>query len=478
MSGELLLGLDLGTTRVGALLVDATGQRLAFAERPLTTRFPEPGRVEQDAEEMLARSVEVLREALASAGVQATDVAGLGITTQRATVIAWAEGRALSPAIGWQDQRGAPRVEELRARGIPYNTQASATKMQWLLRENAAVADAERAGSLRLANPDAWLTERLTEGAPFVTDPGCAAATGLYSLAEGAFSAGACGLFDLDPRHLPEVVETTAVVGETAAEWLGAPVPVAARAGDQQAAAFAQGTHRPGDAKLTLGTSAMLDVHHDGMPVDPPVGTYPLALWRLPAPAGDAFCVEGSVHTAGAALDWLCEIGVLPSPEDADRIAAEVESSGGVMLVPAFQGLGTPYMDDDARGLLCGITRGSRRGHLVRAALEGIAHRCTDLLEALEVDVDVLPVDGGLAASDRLLQDLADLSGTPVERAAELETTALGAALLAGLATKRLPDLEACRAARAPGRRFEPTRPSNERQLLRKDWQRAIDRAR
>ena len=271
---------------------------------------------------------------------------------------------------------------------------------------------------------------------------------------------------------------TAGVVGETPAELLGASVPVAARAGDQQAAAFAQGAHAPGDAKLTLGTSAMLDVHTDGMPEDPPLGTYPLALWRLPGAAADAYCVEGSVHTAGSAIDWLCEIGVLGAPAELDRVAGEVASSDGVMLVPAFQGLGSPWLDDAARGLVCGLTRGTRRSHLARAALEGIAHRCTDLIEALCAGASQLPADGGLAASDLLLQTLADLSGIAIERARELETTAFGAALLAGLATGVLPDLAACRAARAPGQRFDPRLDEAARKPARAAWHRAIERAR
>lgn len=479
MTRDLLLALDVGTTRACALAVGTGGDVRGRADAPLATRYPGPGRVEQDPDEMVALAGRVLRAALERAGADAGRVAALGVVTQRATTLAWDRetGRPLAPALGWQDQRTAPRVAKLRARGIAITTLPSATRFEWWLRQAGPVAEAARRGTLRLGTPDAWLTDRLTGGAAFVTDPGHASCTGLMDLATGDWSPDALALFGVPVEALPRIVATAEVVGETPAAWLGAPVPVAARAGDQQAAAFAQGAHAAGAAKLTLGTSAMLDVHTGDAPASPPRGAYPLSLWRLPG-TGDAFCLEGTVITAGAGVEWLVELGVLDSPAALDRRAAGVASAEGVVFVPALQGLGTPYLDDGARGWLGGLSRGTTAGHLARALVDGLAQRCTDLCEALAVDGPRLAVDGGLAASDALLQALADASGLGVERAAELETTALGAALLAGLGAGVLPDLAACRATRRPGARFEPRSADAERRAARQRWRRLVDATR
>jgi glycerol kinase len=490
---DLLLALDLGTTRVCALLMDESGAVLARADRALSAGYPEPGWMEQDPVEMWESSIRVLREALARGDVPARRVAGLGVVTQRSTTVAWdaESGAPLAPAIGWQDQRTAEHVASLRARGIPITTLPSATKFQWWLERDGPVSDAAQRGTLCLGTPDVWLTSRLTGGESFATDPSCASCTGLMSLATGDWFPEALDLFGVPRGALPEIVPTARALAETPGDLLGAPIPVAARAGDQQAASFAQGTHAPGQSKLTLGTSAMLDLHTVGIASKPPAGTYPLALWRLPA-TGDHFCVEGTVITAGALIDWLVELGVLEQPSSLDGLAAEVPSSEGVAFVPALQGLGTPYMDEAARGLLGGLTRGTTTAHIARAAVDGVAQRCADVCEAMadmreaatefgesaEPGSDVLPVDGGLAASDLLLQTLADLTGRPVERAGELETTAVGAALLAGLAVGILPDLAACRATRTAGVLFTPSLPESERRQSRARWAEVVARSR
>lgn len=456
MSAELLLALDLGTTGVRALVVDAEGAVRGRAWRPLETRFPAPGYVEQDPEAMWGGSVEVLRAALSEAHVAAADVAGVGVVTQRATVLAWdaASGRPLAPALGWQDQRTAPRVAELRAQGIDITTLPSLTKFEWWLRGDAGIARAARAGTLRLGNPDAWLSWRLCGGGVHVTDPGQASCTGLYDLAAGDWNPDALRFFSVPVEALPRVVGTAEVVGETPRGLLGAPLPLAARAGDQQAACFAQGAHAPGDAKLTLGTSAMLDLHVGDTPPPFENGAFPLALWRLEG--RDAFCREGNVITAGAVVDWLVGLGLLRDAKDLDAVAGSVEDAAGVVFVPALQGLGTPWLDDSARGLVGGLTRGATAAHLVRAAVEGVAHRCADLCEALGLAAGPLRSDGGLARSDLLLQRIADLCGLSVLRARETETTALGAAFLAGLAVGVFAGPAACVAGLAPAARFEP----------------------
>jgi glycerol kinase len=411
-------------------------------------------------------------------------VAGLGIASQRATALAWdaGSGRALAPAIGWQDQRGAARAAELSREGVPVTPLSSATKLEWWLRspEDAAraVQAAGRAGTLRLGTPEAWLGARLGAARRSVTDPGHASCTGLYDLVRGGWSERALSLFGVESSVLPELAASAERVDETPADLLGAPVPLAARAGDQQAAAFAQGAHAPGAAKLTLGTSAMLDVHtgsgERGLREAP--GAHPLALWRLAKEGRDVLCLEGSAITAGAALDWLARLGVIPEAAALDAAAAP--TSAGVWFVPALQGLGTPHMDFAARGVLGGLSLATGRGEIARAALEGVAQRCADLCGALGFADSVLPVDGGLAQSDLLLQLLADLTGAEVRRAAEVETSALGAAQLAGLAVGALPDLAACRAMVAPAVRLPPRIDAAARTAARERWQERLAAAR
>jgi len=478
VSRELLLALDLGTTSVRALLVDAGGRVLARAARPLAARFPAPGRVEQDPRELWDASLHVLRETLAQAQRDAQEIAGLGVATQRASALAWdaASGEPLAPCIGWQDGRAAPRVAELRAAGLPITTLASATRFEWLLRNQPAVAAAAAAGRLRMGGADAWLGFHLSGGAVHATDPGQASCTGLYDLRRGDWRAPALGVFSLDPSWLPRIVASSEIVGETPSSLLGAPIPLAARAGDQQAACFGQGVLAAGDAKLTLGTAAMLDLHTGAAAAPAARGAFPLALWRLQGE--DAFCLEGSVITAGAAVDWLVELGLLASAGALDAAAREAGGAQGVEFVPALLGLGTPLLDAGARGLLGGLTRGSTRAQIACAVIDGVAQRCVDVCEALGVPAQPLRVDGGLARSEMLLQRLADAGGRPVLRAAEIETTALGAALLAGLAAGTLASPAACRALLAPPVRFEPAWDTEQRAAARAQWRRTLARAR
>jgi len=479
LGGELLVGLDLGTTRACALVVDGAGSVRGRGSRALDCDFPAAGWVEQDPRALWESALVALREALAKAGASARDVAALGVATQRSTVLAWdaESGEPLAPAIGWQDQRTAARAAELQACGVPMPVQASATKLEWLLQNDSGVAASARAGRLRLGTPDVWLTDRLTGGSRFVTDPSCASATGLFDSREGAWMEPVVALFGIPRQALPAVVATAEVVAETPRDLLGAPVPVAARVGDQQAASFAQGVHRAGEAKLTLGTAAMLEVHTGETFQEAGPGAHALALWRLPA-AATQYCVESSVHTAGAVVEWLVGVGLLPDVDSLDRVAREVEDAEGVVFVPALQGLGTPYLDDGARGLLGGLTRGSKAAHLVRAAVDGLAQRCVDLCEAAGLGPVPLRVDGGLAQSDLLLQTLADLGGRVIQRAGEFETTAIGAAQLAGLAAGTFTSLADCRARIAPPVSFEPALDDAVRAEHRRRWAAAIARVR
>lgn len=477
MSRDCVLALDLGTTSVRALVVVDDGSIPARAARPLGLQFPRAGWVEQDPGEMWERSVEVMREALEAAG--RPGLAGIGVVAQRSTCIAWeaVSGRVLAPAIGWQDQRNSERTAELRALGIPITTLASATKLEWWLRHDDAVKKAAAAGTLRLGTPDAWLGFQLTRGAAHVTDGGHASCTALFDPSAWAFADPLCALFSVPREALPELVPTSGVVGETAPDLLGASVPVAARAGDQQASAFAQGVFERGQAKLTLGTSAMLDVHTGDAPAEIQPGAYPLALWEL-ADHSRAFCLEGTVITAGSSIEWGVELGLAPDAGALDALARSVGSSQGVVVVPAFQGLGTPWLDEGARGLVLGLTRGSGRAQLARALFEGVAQRCADLAEALAPGDAPLSVDGGLGRSELLVQSIADYAGRPVLRAREPEATALGAAFLAGLATGVWSSPAECRGVVGEPQRFAPSLGADARAELRRRFREALGRSR
>jgi glycerol kinase len=474
---ELLLALDLGTTQARALLVDAQGLVLGRASQRLGVRFPAPGRVEQDPEEFATAAEALLPAALAEAGAGAGDVAAVGIATQRATALAWdvESGAPLAPALGWQDQRPREIAAWLRARGAPLSSQAAASRFAWWLQCDPAVRRAAQRGRLRLGTPDAWLEQRL--GGEALTDPGQAMCTGLYDPTRGDWSEVLVKRFGLQRAWLPRIAPTSAVRSETRRGLLGAPVALAARAGDQQSAAFAQGVYSPGRAKLTLGTAAMLDVHTGAAPASPPPGAIPMPLWRLDG-GEEAWCLEGHAATAAAAVEWLVALGVLERAQDLDALAGSAPDAGGVVVVPALQGLGTPFADEAARGFVGGLTRGSTRAHLARGLVEGLAQRCTDLCDALPLNDGPLPVDGGLSRSSLLLQCLADFSGRAIERAAESETTALGAAWLAGLAVGCLERPEACQALRAAPQRFEPRLDAEQRQESRDRWQRVLQRVR
>lgn len=479
MSREFLLSLDLGTTRVRALVIDAGGRARSRAYSPLAVSYPSPGRVEQDAADMWERGLEVMRRAIKEAGVSARDLAGIGVVNQRGAALAW-DARSLAPiapVIGWQDQRTAARVADFRAIGIPLNTLASATKFEWWMRNDPVVGEAAAAGTLRLGTPDTWLTAKLTGGTAHVTDPGNASGTALYDNAAGEWSTPIVDLFSVPAAALAEVVASNAVVGETPASLLGAPVPVAARAGDQQAAMFGQGAHTAGDAKITLGTSAMLDVHTGDAVADAPAGAHALSLWRL-VDGTRAYCLEGTVITAGSAVEWLVDLGLVRNAAEVDALAQSVATSDGVVFVPALQGLGTPFADDGVRAAFYGLTRGSGRAQLARAVLEGIAHRCVDVGEALGLGDVALRVDGGLARSAPLLQMIADYGGWEVVRAAEVEATAVGAAFLAGLATGVFSSPGDCRRLLDAPVRFTPAIDADVRSVERAHWAAAVQHAR
>lgn len=430
----LIAAVDLGTTTARAGLFNPSGDPVATARQQVASSHPFPGAVEQDPAALVSAVVELLQTAISDAGATASDIAALGIANQRSTVVAWDAdgGEPLRPAIGWQDTRTADRVAEFVAQGIPLTTSAACSKLEWLVTTDDAVRAATSRGSLRLGTVDTWLTWALSGGAGHVTDPSNAGATGLYDLHTGDWSPGALELFGVPREPLATVVASDAVIGTTSADLLGAEIPLAARIGDQQSACVAHGIV-DGAAKLTLGTSAMLDVGTGELPADAPPGTYTLPLWRREADgmSTEEFMIEGSVQTAGAAVEWMVAMGLLRSVDKLDEVADE--GRPGPILVPALAGLGSPWQNPTARGLVAEVGLDTRPADVVRAAVHGIADRVTDVAEALGVS-DTLLVDGGLSRSRLMVQAVADATGLAVRPARDPETTLRGAAILAGAA--------------------------------------------
>jgi glycerol kinase len=486
---SLLLALDQGTTSSRALLFDAAGTQLAMAQRELRQIYPFPGWVEHDPLEIWESQRAVALEALAAAGVAARDVTALGITNQRETVVVWerASGRPIANAIVWQDRRTAATCDRLRRDGLealvaertgltldPY---FSATKIEWLLDRVPGARAAARAGSLAFGTIDSWLMWNLTAGGVHATDATNASRTLLYGLVAGDWDAELLERFGVPREMLPAVGASSQVYGETAPQVLGAAIPICGVAGDQQAALFGQACFAPGMAKCTYGTGAFLLLHTGAHPVLSSHGLLASPAWRLPDRTD--FALEGSVFAAGATVQWLRDgLGLIRSAAAVEALAASVPDSGGVVLVPAFTGLGAPHWSAGSRGALFGLTRGTTAAHLARAALEGIAHQVADVLEAASAGAawshGEVRVDGGAAANDLLLQIQADLTGVPVVRPTVRETTAQGAAYLAGLASGVYRSLDEIAALWQPERRFEPAASTAWREEARQRWALAV----
>ena len=440
-----ILALDQGTTGSTALIIHQDGQVLGRGYREVTQYFPQPGWVEHDPEEIFRITLEAARDAIAAAGERPV---GLGVTNQRETIVLWERAtlRPVAPAIVWQDRRTAERCRELRAlghethlrrrTGLVLDPYFSATKLEHLLRDPTLRARAGR-GELAAGTIDAWLVARLTGGRVHVSDHTNASRTMLYDLAARDWSPELLPLFGVPREVLPDVVASAGVVGMTDPEHLGLSLPVAGLAGDQQAALFGQGCVAEGLAKNTYGTGAFL-LTYTGQRL--PASEHGLLLTAAAGPRGEpAYALEGSVFIAGAAVQWLRDgLGLVARAAETEGLARSVADTGGVYFVPAFVGLGSPHWEAEARGTIVGLTRGTSRAHLVRAALESMAFASADLLQAMtadaHLDVAALRVDGGATANDWLMQCQADLLGVPVERPDNVETTALGAAGLAGLA--------------------------------------------
>ena len=479
----LVLAIDEGTTGVRAMLFDEHSALRGAAYEEITAAYPRPGWMEQDPLHIWAAAQRVIADALRAAGAKAGDVAAIGVAVQRATTVVWerATGLPLYPAIGWQDSRTLPRVAELLEQGIFTNSLASATKLEWILRERGAMARAA-AGELCFGTIDSWLIWQLSGGAAHVIDHSNASCTGLYDFLGGGWDPTILGPMGMPEAVLPRIVDSSGVAAQTDAAVFGAAVPVAGIAGDQQAAMFGQLCTDVGAVKITFGTSAMVDINTGEFPVLSQRGAYPLILWGIGGQR--RCCLEGTVVTAGAAVQWLRDgLGIIANAAEIGPLAASVPDSGGVWAVPAFHGLGTPYMDPNARAVIGGLARSTSRAHIARAVLEGIAFRTAEVLDALLSDAGAetperLRIDGGVAANDTFLQCLADIVGHPIERPETIQATALGAAYLAGMGAGVWSGLDDVRHAWRSGGVFEPRQSADQRAARLAAWQRATDAAR
>jgi glycerol kinase len=487
-----LLALDQGTTSSRAIVFDEAGGVRGLAQAEFRQIFPHPGWVEHDAEEIWRTQLAVAREALANARVAPREVAAIGITNQRETTLLWdrATGAPLANAIVWQDRRTAATCDRLRREGADAQVRAktglvidpyfSGTKLAWLLDNVPGARARAEAGELAFGTIDTWLVWKLSGGRLHVTDPSNASRTLLYDIAHGRWDDELLALFGVPRPLLPEVRPSSGLLGAATPDLFGAAIPIAGVAGDQQAALFGQACHRPGMAKNTYGTGCFMLLHTGAERI---ASTQGLITTRAAATAGTPeYALEGSVFIAGAVVQWLRDgLGLIRSAGEVEALASTVRDSGGVILVPAFAGLGAPHWDAYARGAVLGLTRGTTAAHIARAALESIAFQSAEVLLAMQRDagvaLDELRVDGGATANDLLMQFQADLLGVPVVRPRVLETTALGAAYLAGLAADVWASREDIAAQWQANRVFEPRMSRDEAGARLEGWSRAVGRA-
>jgi len=486
-----ILALDQGTTSSRAIIFDDTGAAIASAQREFEQIFPEPGLVEHDPTEIWESQLAVARDALAKAGLAPTDVAAIGITNQRETAVAWDRntGEPVGNAIVWQDRRTADFCRELHeaghadriaeVTGLVVDAYFSASKFRWILDHVPGARKRAEAGELCFGTVDSWLVWKLTGGREHLTDATNAARTMLCDIDDCEWSDEMLELLDVPRSTLPEIRGSSEVYAETEPDLFGAPIPVAGIAGDQHAALFGQACHEPGLAKNTYGTGCFVLKHTGTERVPSKNGLLTTVAWRIDGVT--EYALEGSVFVAGAAVQWLRDqLGIIETAPEIEQLARQVKDNGGVYFVPAFTGLGAPHWNGYARGTISGLTRGSNKNHLARAALEGIAFQIHDVLEAMTQDSGIalseLRVDGGASRNDLLMQIQADLLGVPVIRPRESETTVLGAAYLAGLAVGVWPSKEAIASQWRESGRFEPGPGQEALQTRLPEWRKAIER--
>lgn len=494
MTDRFILALDQGTTSSRAALVNAQAQIVAMAQQPFIQHFPQPGWVEHDPMEIWQTQLYATRRVLADHQISADQIAAIGITNQRETVIIWdrSTGHPIHNAIVWQCRRTASFCDDLRAKGHEALIQSrtgllvdayfSASKIRWILDNVPNARAAAETGKLAAGTIDTWLIWQLTGGRVHATDPSNASRTMLFNLHTMEWDSELLELFDIPRNLLPQVVPSSAVIGETDADLLGAAIPIAGIAGDQQSALFGQGCFQQGQAKNTYGTGCFVLLNTGTEPVTSHNRLLTTVAWQI-GNNKPCYALEGSVFIAGAAVQWLRDgLGIISSASEIEHLAHSVASSGGVYIVPAFVGLGAPYWDAYARGAMFGLTRGTTRAHIARATLEAITFQTRDLFEALQADtkhaLTELRVDGGAAANNLLLQIQADILGIPVLRPSSVESTVAGAAYLAGLASNYWHNQDALAdLLNSSGTRFEPQMETEVRERSYRGWKRAVERA-
>ena len=490
--GKYIMALDSGTTSNRCTLFDRDGNICAVAQKEFTQHFPQPGWVEHDAEEIFATQLEVARQALQSIGATPGDIAAIGITNQRETTVVWNRhtGKPLCNAIVWQCRRTAAYCDQLKARGLTDSIRSktglvidpyfSGTKIRWILENVPGAREQARRGDLLFGTVETWLIWKLTGGKVHVTDYSNASRTMLFNINTLQWDPQILALLDIPANMLPEARPSSCVYGHTSPELFGAPIPIAGAAGDQQSALFGQACFQPGECKCTYGTGAFMLMNTGNAPVFSKNGLVTTIAWGLDGKV--SYALEGSIFVAGAAIQWLRdELRFIESASDSEYMAKKVPDTNGCYVVPAFTGLGAPYWDAYARGCIMGLTRGVNKYHIIRATLDSIAYQVNDVLSAMEADAGMaltgLKIDGGAAANNYLAQTQADLNAAPVLRPRCVETTAMGAAYLAGLAVGYWKDTAEIQKNWSVDRIFAPQLEQAQRQKRLEGWKKAVARA-
>lgn len=486
---KYIMALDSGTTSNRCILFDESGEVCSVAQKEFTQIFPQPGWVEHDADEIFATQLEVARQALMNIGAAAGDIAAIGITNQRETTIVWNRltGRPVYNAIVWQCRRTAPYCDQLTKEGLvdtirhktglvidPY---FSGTKIRWILQNVPGVREQAERGELLFGTVETWLIWKLTGGRVHVTDYSNASRTMLFNINTLTWDEDILRRMDILASMLPKPMPSSCVYGYPDARFFGAPIPISGAAGDQQAALFGQACFEPGDSKVTYGTGAFLLMNTGGKPIFSQNGLVTTIAWGLGGKV--TYALEGSIFVAGAAIQWLRdELRFIESAGDSEYMAQKVKDTNGCYVVPAFTGLGAPYWDAYARGAVVGLTRGVNKYHIIRATLDSIAYQTNDVLAAMEMDsgirLSALKVDGGASANNYLVQTQADISAAPVLRPKCVETTAMGAAYLAGLAAGYWAGTEDIRKNWAVDREFTPGLSREIREGKIRGWKKAV----
>jgi glycerol kinase len=488
---QYIIALDQGTTSSRAIVFDHQGKMLSIAQKEFRQHFPKPGWVEHDPDEIWSSQIGVASEAIARIGIRPSQVAAIGITNQRETTVVWdrTNSKPIYPAIVWQDRRTAQDCDELKAAGYEALFQAktgllvdayfSGTKLKWLLNHVPGAREKADRGELAFGTIDSWLVWKLTGGKLHVTDVTNASRTLLFNIYTQSWDDELLTLFDIPRSLLPEVRSSSEVYGYTGMEF-GAEIAIAGIAGDQQAATYGQAALQPGMAKNTYGTGGFALLNTGSQAISSRNQLLTTIAWRIQNRTD--YALEGSVFIAGAVVQWLRdELGIIKTSSEVESLARSVADNGGVYLVPAFVGLGAPYWDSYARGTILGLTRGTNKAHIARAALESIAYQTADVLAAMQEDAGIeiseLRVDGGASKNDLMMQFQADILGVPVVRPKISETTALGAAYFAGLAVGYWKSEEELVQHWQVEKRFEPAMSQEQRSALLAQWRRAIERA-